>query len=349
MTLNPNNIFDEALQKFLITSKTEAKEIEPVITISDSVFATKGGISMITGLPKGGKTTVVKIMIETAFMQQIYEGYDCLNIRTAYEPEKSVMYINTEMTDSDMIKLRNQICKHLQVDTMPNNLHIFHLLTLQPKQRLQVIRKAVEQAGNVSLLLIDGYADLVASVNEEKECNEVVQELQNIAQEFGLAIVGVIHENRGNQNTRGHIGQQLERKCVASISVKKIREKKIFEIKSNMMRHSDDFELINYHYNSDGRLELLSEALKEVARFDKKREEIDFCKLVFGLDKEIAETEFRERLRKHYKGQEPNIKQNVLTNRITRTKEKWFRDNLIDVGKQGFLVFNNAIEEIYAA
>ncbi|HEY1054857.1 MAG TPA: AAA family ATPase, partial [Emticicia sp.] len=304
MTLNPIVTFDKELQKFMITSKTEAKEIEPVITISDSVFAIKGGISMITGLPKGGKTTVVKIMIETAFMESVYEGYDCLNIRTAYEPDKSVMYINTEMTDSDMIKLRNQICKHLQVDTMPPNLHIFHLLTLSPVQRMQMIKKAIEQAGNVSLLLIDGYADLVGSVNEEKECNQVVQELQNIAQQYNLAIVGVIHENRGNQNTRGHIGQQLERKCVASISVKKIREKKLFEIKSNMMRHSDDFEAIHYHYNQDGRLQLISEAMKEVVKFDKKREEIHFCELVFGIDKEIAETEFRDRLRKFYKEEE---------------------------------------------
>lgn len=348
MTHIPNQAFDEELQKFLITSKTEAKEIEPVITISDSVFAIKGGLSMITGLPKGGKTTVVKIMVETAYMDSIYNGYDCLNIRTVHEPDKSVIYVNTEMTDADMVKFRNQICKHLQVDTMPETFHIFHFLTLSPQKRMQLIEKAVEQAGNANLLLIDGYADLVGSVNEEKECNDVVQKLQNIAQKYQIAVVGVIHENRGNQNTRGHIGQQLERKCVSSISVKKIREKKLFEIKSNMTRHSEDFEPIHYHYNSEGRLQLISEAMKEVVKYDKKKEEIEFCKLLFGLDKELKDTDLRERLRKFYKEETPDIKHNALTNKITRTIDKWFRENLVDVPNTGMIGFNKAIEEIYA-
>ncbi|GAB3519459.1 AAA family ATPase [Emticicia fontis] len=348
MAVNPINHFDEELQKFLITSKTEAKEIEPVITISNSVFAIKGGLSMITGLPKGGKTTVVKIMIETAYMNEIYEGYDCLNIRTVHEPDKSVIYVNTEMTDADMVKFRNQICKHLQVDSMPDTFHIFHFLTLSPQRRMQLIEKAVEQAGNAVLLLIDGYADLVGSVNEEKECNEVVQKLQNIAQKYQVAVVGVIHENRGNQNTRGHIGQQLERKCVSSISVKKIREKKLFEIKSNMTRHSEDFEPIHYQYNQEGRLQLISEAMKEVVKFDKKKEEIEFCKLVFGIDKQLKNTEVRERLRNHFKKETPDAKLNAITNKVTRTLDKWFTDNLVDVADTGIIAFNKAIEEVYA-
>lgn len=348
MAVDPINHFDEELQKFLITSKTEAKEIEPLITIGESIFSIRGGLSMITGLPKGGKTTVTKIMIETAFMDGIYNGYDCLNIRTMYQPDKSIIYVNTEMTDADMVKFRNQVCKHLQVDTMPETFHIFHLLTVSPSRRMQLIEKAVEQAGNANLLIIDGYADLVASVNEEKECNDVVQRLQNIAQKHNIGIVGVIHENRGNQNTRGHIGQQLERKCVSSISVKKIREKKLFEIKSNMSRHSEDFEAIHYHYNSEGRLQLISEALKEVVKYDKKKEEIEFCKLVFGIDKELKNTEVRERLRNHFKKEVPDIKHNTLTNKVTRTLDKWFTDNFVDVTDTGIIAFNKAIEEIYA-
>ena len=324
-----HNKFDNDLYKFLITANTISQPIEPIITIDDSIFCIKGGLSLVTGMPKGGKTTVLRVMIETGMMSELVENYDNIGITTVNMPTQSILYFNTEMTDADMTKLRDSICRAIRVPRMPENLYIFHFLTPSPKQRLQMIEKAIEQSKNAGLVFIDGLADLVSSVNEEKECNEVVQAIQNLAVKYKVGIVSVIHENRGNKQTRGHLGQQAERKCIAAISVAKKRDKKCFEISSSMSRHSEDFDTIFYHYNENKRLERLDNSSVKVKEFAQDSENLNLAQMLFDADTEILDKELRTRMRKHFKVVEPNLLPSALNNRITRKIDMLLTSNII--------------------
>ncbi|RFS16091.1 hypothetical protein [Emticicia sp. C21] len=331
------NKFDAELLKYLITAQSEATPIEELITIDESTFAINGGLSLVTGMPKGGKTTALRVMIETAFMEEIKEGYQNIGIRSKFQPDKSLIYINTEMTDADMIKFRNSITRALGREDLPENIYIFHLLTLFPRERVKLIEKIIQQAENASIVLIDGLADLVTSVNEEKDCNEVIQLLQNYAVNYKVGIIGVIHENRGNKQTRGHLGQQAERKCVGAISVAKNREKKIFELTATMTRHTDDFDKIIYRYNEKGRLERLDKTSPIVRAYSQETEEVEFARTIFADDLTLPDKVLRERLRKHFKDTEPNTMPTAISNKVTRKIEKFLHTNIIgDAGNMSY-------------
>jgi hypothetical protein len=331
------------LEKYLITSKTQAEPIEPFITIENTIYATKGGLSLLTGVQKSGKTTAIKIMIETAFMPKILEGYDNLGIRSVIKDNGSVIYINTEMPNSDMIAFRDKVCKNLQVQELPPNLHLFNFLSPTPKQRLELIKQVLERSKDAYLIFIDGLADLVNSVNEEVECNITIQELQNLATNYGVAIIGVIHENKGNKNTRGHLGQQAERKCIASISVSKNRAKKFFTITSSLVRHSDDFEDINYHYNELGRLERIDSTNEKMKSTSSDlSESVELARKIFDKDEILEESELKERLINHF---EPLVdganKRAGARNRTSREIKKWLESIMTSAAAGKFKLFDN--------
>lgn len=337
------------LDKYLITSNTKAEPIEPLITIENTIYATKGGISLLTGVQKSGKTTAIKIMIETAFMPQFYDGYDNLGIRSVVKSEKSVIYINTEMTNSDMVGFRDKICKNLQKTTLPENLHLFHFLTVSPKERIRLIEQVLERSTDTHLVFIDGLADLVNSVNDEAECNLVIQLLQNMASNYNVAIIGVIHENRGNKNSRGHLGQQAERKCIASVSVSKNKAKKFFTVTSSLNRHSEDFEDINYHYNDLGKLERIDSTNEKVKLSNDLLDSIELAQTIFDDDKILTEKELKTRLKEHFiptiSSDNKQGKENSARNKAQRTITKWLESIMTTAGEGKFKLHDN-LEEL---
>ncbi len=333
------------LEKYLITSRTQAEPIEPLINIENTIYATKGGISLLTGVQKSGKTTAIKIMIETAFMQQFYDGYDNLGIRSVVKSDKSVIYINTEMTNSDMVAFRDKICKNLQLTELPENLHLFHFLNLAPKDRVKLIEQVLERSADAHLVFIDGLADLVNSVNDEAECNLIIQTLQNLASTYNVAIIGVIHENRGNKSTRGHLGQQAERKCIASISVSKNKAKKFFTITSSLNRHSEDFEDINYHYNEHSRLERIDSSNEKVKSSNELSESIELARTIFGEDEVLTEKDLKTRLKEYFiptiESDTKQGKDNAARNKGHRTITQWLKSIMTTAGEGKFKLHHN--------
>jgi hypothetical protein len=73
--------------------------------------------------------------------------------------------------------------------------------------------------------LIDGVADLVPDGNDPEVCNGFVSELHGWAIEFHCPIIGVIHLNPGAlDQTRGHLGSQLERNSETNLRLEKLEE-----------------------------------------------------------------------------------------------------------------------------
>ena len=74
-----------------IDSTIEIKPIIPTVYIADSRFAVKGDISMISGKPKAGKSTITKMILATALMEEVQKDFDSLCIRSNYCKEKNVI------------------------------------------------------------------------------------------------------------------------------------------------------------------------------------------------------------------------------------------------------------------
>lgn len=73
----------------------------------------------------------------------------------------------------------------------------------------------------VGLVIIDGIRDLMLDINNPREATFIVNYLMKWTEEFNLHIHTVIHQNKGDENARGHIGTEINNKSETVLRVEK--------------------------------------------------------------------------------------------------------------------------------
>lgn len=84
----------------------------------------------------------------------------------------------------------------------------------------QIMEQMQEKHGGIFAVMIDGAADMVLGINEDKECAALVHELHQLAIRFDCPIISVVHSNEGMQAgnaARGWLGRQFMRKAESNI------------------------------------------------------------------------------------------------------------------------------------
>ncbi len=240
------NLSKEEIELIRITDKSKIEPVTPIITIRGQTVATKGGLFLISGIQKSGKSFVGKMFLSAA-LGYFQEG---MEISVPSAMSSPVVFFNTEMSKSDMKKYHDDILNDLKLSQTPPNLFIIDLLDKTHKERLEFIEAFFDVYPDTFLALIDGAADLVTSANDEKESAANVESLLKLAGRYQTTIGAVVHENRKSGTTRGHYGQIFERKATGVISVKK--EGKDHCIECNVLRHSPEFEPVWFKRTNEG-------------------------------------------------------------------------------------------------
>ena len=284
-----------------ITNKTSFPEPTPTICINGSTFAVENELSIITGLPKAGKSAVLVPMIAAPFVAG--KNVDTLSIEAPDAKGRTVVYIDTEMSKGSTQKLHNQILRVIGTDVTPKNLLIYNWKKYRPLERLDFLKLLFEQITNLHIVFIDGIADFVDSVNDEISANVLLENLGDYAEDHNCSIVTVIHENFGNGQARGHIGSSLGRKCAGTISIKQDGAKAVTVIECKTLRHAPDFTTVFCQWDIDlKRLALLdADTAKSLAKESQKSlEEIEqeakdklqsVLKQAFGPDATLTKKE----------------------------------------------------------
>jgi hypothetical protein len=245
-----------------ITDKTSFPEPVPTLSVNGSAFAVERELSIITGLPKAGKSAVLSIMIAAPFVAG--RDVDTLTITAPAAKGRNIIYIDTEMSKGSTQKLHNQVLRILDTETTPSNLRIWNWKKYSPNDRIEALKATFELIPDLHLIFLDGIADFMLSVNDEVKANELLEWLTVMAEERNCSIVTVIHENFGNGQARGHIGSGLGRKCAGTISIKKDRAKDITSIECKTLRHAQDFMPVFCQWNIDHkRLMLVDETISK--------------------------------------------------------------------------------------
>lgn len=301
--------FDIAeLESNRITHETSFPEPIPVLSINGSTYAVENELSIITGLPKAGKSAVISAMIAAPFVSG--KDVDTLSITAPPVKGRNVIYIDTEMSKGSTQKLHNQVLRMIDAKTTPKNLRFWNWKKYRPDDRIEALKATFELIPDIHIIFIDGIADFMASVNDEVKANELLEMLGDYAEEKKCTIITVIHENFGNGQARGHIGSGLGRKCAGTISIKKDRAKGITSIECKTLRHAPDFEPVFCQWDIDlKRLALVDETIAKALSKESKKTE------------EELEAEERERLRAIFKqsfGIDAMLSKKELINRVTR-------------------------------
>ena len=86
-------------------------------------------------------------------------------------------------------------------------------------QRL-LLEEAVKRI-HPDLLIIDGIADLLQSINDEAEARELMRFLDRLACEYNCAVIGMLHLNYGSGKIGGWAGTQANKKFTDCFLLKK--------------------------------------------------------------------------------------------------------------------------------
>lgn len=214
----------------------------------ESILGSLGNFSLVIGKAKSKKSFFMNIAISCAISSDVI-----LKKFKSYLPgdKNEVLYFDTEQGKYHVQLALKRICKQTGVNE-PNNLRVYGLRSLKPRERLELIEFAINNNPNVGFVVIDGIKDLVTSINSEEEATSIASKLLKWTEEKNIHIVCVLHQNKGDANARGHIGTELVNKAETVLSVTKSENDKNISIVEAVQTRNIEPEPFAFEVNGEG-------------------------------------------------------------------------------------------------
>ena len=260
--LNPQAIIDHVK---VITEQNEAEilkslkisptdKIEPPkaawiqVNESNPILGTLGNFSLIIGKAKSRKSFFINIAVSAVLGKDLilnqFRG-------TLPSDQSTVLYFDTEQGRYHVQLALKRICDQIQVKK-PENLIVYGLRSLKPSERLKMIEYAIYNTPNLGFVIIDGIKDLINSINDETEATMISSKLLKWTEKKNIHIITVLHQNKSDNNARGHIGTELINKAETVLSVTKNEQDKDISIVEAQQCRNREPEPFAFEINENG-------------------------------------------------------------------------------------------------
>jgi hypothetical protein len=182
-----------------------------------STIGTMGNLSLVIGKAKSKKTFFVSIALAAAS-----SSTDVLGKFRGHLPtdRRTVLFFDTEQGRYHVHKVVKRVCRMMGKDTPPN-FKAYGLRKYNPAERVELIRAAIANEPNLGFVVIDGARDLVTSINDEEQATALSSLFMKWTEEGQFHLMTVLHQNKGDNNARGHLGSELVNKAETVLSVTK--------------------------------------------------------------------------------------------------------------------------------
>lgn len=189
-----------SVQEHVIPQGVEYPKPDSVFELSGIPVFTKKSISTLIGKAKSGKTTATAWLVA----QCIRGGL-------------TVVWVDTEQGEYYGSRTQHWI---LTIAGMPlcDGLKYLDLKTLKPQERTDIIESAIAEF-TPDLIVIDGIRDLVYDINDPQEATIVSGHCMRWAEQHDLHVLSILHQNKGNEYARGHLGAEMVNKSETVLSV----------------------------------------------------------------------------------------------------------------------------------
>jgi len=197
-----------------------------VVEVNDVPVGTCDNLFCLTGGEGVGKSNFVAAIISGTIADSALDAERTLGLTIIPNPSgRAVILFDTEQSEHQLYKNVRKAVKRAYLDDKPDFFHAYHLSEQSRKERLDIIRTALDmnfhKHKGIQLVIIDGVADLVRSANDELESVDVIDELYRLAGFYHCCIVCVLHFVPNGVKLRGHIGSELQRKAAGILSIEK--------------------------------------------------------------------------------------------------------------------------------
>jgi hypothetical protein len=272
--------------KIRVADRVEAPPV--FLWVGDVPTGTLGNFSASTGKAKSKKTFNVCAIAAAALRNGTVLSY------TASLPEgkQNVLYVDTEQSAYHCHRTLTRILvlAGLPADVEPENITFLSLRRYSPKDRLSIIEAAITTSTGVGLMIIDGLRDLAYDINSPSEATEVITKMMQWSDEQQLHIHAVLHLNKGDENTRGHLGTELNNKAETVILVEREDATGNSIIRPSLTRDVE-FAPFAFRVNDEGLPELV-DGYVQCCKTSKKG--VQFADIPMEKHHEIAEKVFAD-------------------------------------------------------
>ena len=215
----------------------------PLITINNEVIATPSNLVCVTGNEGSGKSSYVGAIIASALNT---DGRNIDTLGTYIAPNtdgKAILVYDTEQTEEQLYRNTKSVFKRADIALVPKWFKAFGIGIINRNERLNAIVESIDsyyyRFGGIHLVVIDGVADLITSVNDEGESVRLVEELHHLAGFYKTCIVVVLHLSPTASKLRGHLGSEIQRKASGIISIDKVASSGNSSIKAIKVREGN--------------------------------------------------------------------------------------------------------------
>ena len=239
--------------RLLVTDVFEAPPV--ILRVGDSIVGTLGNFSASTGKAKSKKTFNVCAIVAAAMT-----GGTVLDYSASLPPEKrGILYVDTEQSKFHCKRVLNRILRlvGLSADVHPAGLEFLCLQGFATKDRLKKIEEAIYEIDGLGLVVIDGIRDLAHDINSPCESTDLITKLMQWTDERKIHIHTVLHLNKGDDNTRGHLGTELNNKAETVLQITKDDFDRDISSVAAMHIRDRDFEPFAFRINDDALPELV--------------------------------------------------------------------------------------------
>lgn len=201
------------IEKYRVKASSKIPAPEYLVKIANVNKISRGNISLWKGKAKSKKTFAL-----TMFASTICGGLEFGGKFVANKKAK-VLWIDTEQSQSDVHKVVKRVEVLVGND---DNLIMYGLRPETPAKRIEIIELLLKEYGNkIGVLVIDGVRDLVMNINDPVESTEVATMLMKWSYEYNIHISTILHENKSDGSSRGHIGTEIDNKSELVMRVEK--------------------------------------------------------------------------------------------------------------------------------
>ena len=209
------------IKELLLQSEVDPfKTIETppsILSIDNISYGTLGNFSCLSGKSKSKKTFFLSMLIARALD---HDG-KCQKIKTEIS-NTPILHFDTEQSRYHTQVVAKRIADMVDNKTnIINNYKCYCLRPYDPKIRINIIEEAIYNTNGLKLVVIDGIADLIIGYNNEDEAIKIIGKFMKWTHELNIHIITVIHQNKGDNNAKGHLGSLIFQKAETVLSVEK--------------------------------------------------------------------------------------------------------------------------------
>lgn len=192
----------------------------PLLKFKGVDIIVRGEVHVISG-----QTASCKSLLAMDLMSAGINLNHCSSLSVSAYSDLRVLLVDTEQSAGTINLRLNLIMSHAiderGIETVCERLFVLKQDTMSPKEIIDQMTVAVEEC-RPDLVIIDGVVDLTENFNDPSESRRVVQTLRNMAVQYNLAVVALIHENPHTDKARGHLGTFLLHKSWRAWSLERI-------------------------------------------------------------------------------------------------------------------------------